>query len=180
MDRLMMMIDLFPQETVDYMTSLEQAVGQRDGPQIRSMAHVLKGVAGSLSASQLQATAEAMEGAASSDAENMATLYGQLDYAYRQFCERIEQEKNTTEDAEQEKAATSAAPVNLSQVLPLMAARLEAAEYIDPEELSAMQAGLSKPDELALMDQLRKQLMQLDNQAALQIIKQWLASTKAH
>ncbi|MEE8057546.1 MAG: response regulator [Pseudomonadales bacterium] len=172
-DRLMMLAELFPDETASYMENLQQAVDQGDNEQARAIAHTLKGVAGTLSAQKLQAVAERMEhSAAAEDSSTVSALFPDLQQQYQHFSQLLEQDHAEYKMLAQEGGDSSAKEViDLNVFLPQLADRLQEGDYIDPAELNKISALLTQAEAREILEGLRVQISCFDIEGALKSIK---------
>jgi HPt (histidine-containing phosphotransfer) domain-containing protein len=176
-DRLMMLIEMFPEETLSYMGDIEQAILVGDDKQLRARAHALKGVAGTLGAHSLQKSAEGLEAAASAgDSEDIAALHSGLQFCYSQFSELIRKDLEQYKLSEQKGASEEIPIVALEDFFRQLAGRLHNNEYVDPTELSKIGHLFGQPEKAASFEALRVQISQFNNEAAFAILIRMAAS----
>lgn len=172
-DRLMMLVEMFPEETLSYMSDIEQAILAGNNQQLRAGAHALKGVAGTLSAHNLQKSAESLEVAATTGTpEDIASFFPGLQLSYSQFSTLIRRELEEFQTSQQKNATEDKPVVVLEDFLRQLAGRLHNNDYVDPSELSQVSYVFRQPEKANLFESLRIQISQFNNEAAFVILTQ--------
>jgi len=176
-DRLMMLVEMFPGETSSYMTNIDQALLDGDEQTLRAMGHALKGVAGTLSAHQLQEAAEGLELAASTDnKEDVAAVYPVLKRSYSEFTQLLQREVDAFNAGQPTEVEEEVPSISLNTFLSQLAQRLRNSDYVDPTELKQLSPFLQEPEKIELLESLRGHISQFDNLAALKTLEQLATS----
>lgn len=176
-DRLMMLLEMFPDETLTYMSDIEQAILAGDQQQLRMAAHALKGVAGTLSAHSLQEAAEGLEMAATTGASaDIASLHPDLQICYSEFSALIRRELEEFQTSGQNNSTDDVPVVALEDFIRPLIDRLQDNDYVDPAELSQISYLFKEPEKAILLESLRVQISTFNNEAAVGVLTQIAAS----
>ncbi len=155
---------------------LEQAVADEDLPQVSSLAHTIKGIAGNLSGQRLQHLAAAMEQSVSQgESEDLQRQWTNFAEQYRQLYLNLEE--YTQVQASGPVAAPAQSETQGERVLLIeqLRAKLEQGSYVDAGDLQPFEAHCQQGPEQALLTALIQQLSQFDMPAALVSLNQLAA-----
>ena len=155
---------------------LEQAVADEDLPQVSSLAHTIKGIAGNLSGQRLQHLAAAMEQSASQgESEDLQRQWTNFAEQYRQLYLNLEEYTQVQASAPVAAPAQSETQGERVLLIEQLRAKLEQGSYVDAGDLQPFEAHCQEGPEQALLTALSQQLSQFDMPAALVSLNQLAA-----
>ncbi|VAW64177.1 sensory box histidine kinase/response regulator [hydrothermal vent metagenome] len=171
-DLLLTMMGVFSNETPLRMEQLKKALERNDLKQVQSIMHTFKGVAANLSAQSLCYQAGNIEKAAKSSLnQEVSVLMPDFEVSVRKVI-----------DCFQAYLALSKSSVSgdiyeldnecLGEKLYDLASKLKNCDYIDAEEIEPLRHASNDVAIQALLNQLCEQIMQFDNEAALNSINE--------
>jgi PAS domain S-box-containing protein len=166
------LIDLFCQDQPIRMREIRAAINTGDLIVLTNTTHTLKGVAGNLSANQLQNVAYKMEQAARLEQkEELLKLWEELELASKQFLALFIKKSNDAQMALVTKIDTQK---NTKAILPILAEleeKLEQNDYISPDSLNPLRLPLVDSNLEYQCQQLTREILQFDTFAAQATLK---------
>jgi len=166
------LVDLFCQDQPIRMREIRTAINNHDLITLINTAHTLKGVAGNLSANQLQQVAAKMEKAARLEQkEELPQLWEELEIASKQFLALFIKKPSDSPVISATKTDTLK---NTEAILPILAdleEKLEQDDYISPDSLNPLRLPLCNSELEGLCQQLTNEILQFDTFAAQATLK---------
>ncbi|WP_084624023.1 response regulator [Oceanospirillum beijerinckii] len=165
---LLALVDAFQIDLPPLLSQLREAINNNDLPLVKFNAHTIKGLAGNLSALELQSHALALEKAAEQHSNQLDQQMKILEQSSDRLNEVLKsfqyQQNNITTD--------QGGSHELSDLLSCLYTKLESGEYIDPEELTLLRQHNTDPDLRQGLDRLLQQINQFDFVAAISTLRE--------
>lgn len=165
---LLALVDAFQTDLPPILNQLREAVNNNDLPLVKFNAHTIKGLAGNLSALELQNNAMALEKVAEQNPDQLEQEMEILE----QSSDRLNEVLKSFQYQQNNSGTGPSDGLELSDFLSSLYTKLESGEYIDPEELTSLRYHNADPDLQQGLDLLQQQINQFDFAAAIDTLKE--------